>query len=264
MGKLNGPFGFTGSFGDFVAYRISGSDKIIVRRKGKVSKHKRKTSPAFARVRQNQKEFGGRGAATGWIKAALKGQTALSNFACAPALHNLIKYLQELDSSRPLGERSILFSKNPEVLDGFDLTQTKPLRAVIPNVLECSVSKQSMSASVNIPALLPGTNFFPKQSEAVYQIVATLGIVPDLHLKSKSYGAPKGYSKDGWVVATETNWYDVKKKSRAMSLTLTLPYQPPDTSFALLLSIGIRYGLMAGTNVYASNAGGSAMILKVV
>src|SRR5438105_10794885 len=105
MAKIKGPFDFSGSVGGYVVYRLPGSDKMIVRTKGHVSKKKRRKSPSYSLVRKNQAEFGGRGTASSWIRAALTGQTALKKFGASYMLNPRLKPLQEMDSSSELGRR---------------------------------------------------------------------------------------------------------------------------------------------------------------
>lgn len=264
MARLEGAIRFTGSLGDYVAFKLPGSNIIYLRRKGKVSKAKRK-SASFAVVRKNNVEFGGRGVAASLVKQAVLKQSAITKYGFVSKLNALLKPLQEMDIVSPLGKRSVLFTKNPELLNDFNLIKTKPFDAVVRNPVRYSVSKSSLSASLHIPALLPDINFSASENGGVYKIVATLGVVPDLHYNGKKYAPRKGYSNIDRTVAAETDWRSIVNEAAAESLALAITNPPPDDDFVLLLSIGIRLGVMVtNTQIYSSKTQGAAKILNVV
>lgn len=57
MATLEGGIEFTGSVGMLSAYRMKGSDKIILRKKGGPKKKQVLTSQKFKRTRENMAEF---------------------------------------------------------------------------------------------------------------------------------------------------------------------------------------------------------------
>ena len=65
MAKLDGTIQFTGSLQNLSFYKMRGSDKIIVRKKGGPSRKQVKHSPNFENTRHNNSEFGGRALAAG-------------------------------------------------------------------------------------------------------------------------------------------------------------------------------------------------------
>ncbi|MBT1703214.1 hypothetical protein [Chryseosolibacter indicus] len=71
MAILSAEITFTGSFGQILAYKMGGGDKIIIRKKGGASKEKIKHDAAFANTRRVNAEFGGRAMASKWIMQML-------------------------------------------------------------------------------------------------------------------------------------------------------------------------------------------------
>lgn len=76
MAQITQGLAFTGSISNLSAYKMRGSDKIILRTKGGPSKNMIKKSPRFEITRRLNVEFGGRATATKWIRNAAATPTA--------------------------------------------------------------------------------------------------------------------------------------------------------------------------------------------
>ena len=265
MAKLNGPFDFTGRLGDVVAYKLPGSDTTHLRTVGSVSNAKRKRLPSFDIVNRNCQEFGGRSTAGSWIRQAMKGQTALRTYSFVSRINGYLKPLQEMDTVHPLGQRSVLFSASPQLLNNYDLMQAKRFDAVIRNPVDFNIVKKLLSATVRVPALLPGINFLPPEGNGLFQVVASLGLLPDLHYNGDKYAPLNDFDKNSLPVAAETAWRRVATGTAAASLQLVIPAAVPSIPFVLLLSVGIRFGnMVAPDNIIASKTMGAAKILSAV
>jgi len=91
---------FTGSLANVSAYKMRGSDKIILRTKGGPSKKKIKHSPNFQNTRLLNAEFGGRATATKWIRKALRPLLPLADYNIAGPLNALLKPIQLMEHQR--------------------------------------------------------------------------------------------------------------------------------------------------------------------
>ena len=244
MAKLNPNFSFTGSLGNLSAYPMKGVEGIVVRTKGGATKEKIKTSPKFERTRELNAEFGGRATASQWIMHALWPQKALADYNMAGPVNALVKVIQVLDTESTHGKRHIVLSKNPRLLEGFSLNRKNPFDSTLRNPVGYAVSREGLSAHIGIPALLPGINFFGPNNYPMYSLQAILGIVPDLFCTNNKYQpSDTGYILNDFTAAF-TGWYPMQQGSPALALDIQLPRVPPDASFSLMLSIGIRYGRM--------------------
>jgi hypothetical protein len=262
MARLSSEITFIGSLGNVSAYKMKGMDKIIVRMKGGASKEMIKSSPAFALPRRYMFEFGGRSTASKLIMRMLWPQKPLADYNIAGLLNGLMKPVQQFDDTSALGKRNIELSKCPWILNGFPLNRQTPFESIVRTSLNCSVSRESLSAHVEIPALLPGINFIPPKRYAMYSFIATLGVVPDLFYHEAKY-RPSHPDYDNFVSKRiNSDWFTVKKGSAANSLDLALNAIPPDNAFTLVLSIGIRFGsLVDGDIVEQEKNVGAAKIL---
>jgi hypothetical protein len=262
MAKLDGNFGFNGPLGNVSAYKMRGVDGIILRRKGGASKEKIKTSPKMAGTRQANAEFGGRANAGKWIRRLLFHQTPMAGYNITGAINALMAPIQQLDTENRQGQRNVVLSKNPRLLEGFSLNREQGFDTIIRNPLSWSISREALSARIELPALLPGINFLTVEKYPMYSIIATLGIAPDFFYTKHGYTpSSRDYHENDMQVA-KTDWYPVLQGSPATSLEIKLPNVPPDQSFSLVLSIGLCFGAMQNASTITQvRRAGAAKIL---
>ena len=243
MAKINSPLSFLGTVGNLTAYKLPGIESIILRSGGGPSSEKVKNDPVFVNTRRNNKEFGGRSTAAKKIKDMMRPIQLLADRNIIPSLNKLLKPIQVLDTAGEWGRRSIQLSADPGLLVGYSLNTKNLFDSVVRSIVNQHLDRPRLKATVEIPALLPGINLFLPWSYPLFGFQMTLGVVPDLVYDSAKhkYDLPPAY--DQFVPqVTETPWFPVQGGSPAISMELNYPTAPPDQSFILLLSIGIRYG----------------------
>ena len=245
MATLISDIMFTGSLGNLSAYRMKGSDKIILRKKGGGSREKIRTSPGCEGIRNVNMEFGGRSQVTRLIRLAMHPVLPLADFNFTGHLHKILRPIQVMDPVSAPGQRNVHLTRSPGLLDGFSLNNIRTFDSVVRTPLTYSLDKENRSATVTIPALIPDINFFPHPFHPMYGFVVTLGIVPDLDYgdKQKRYRAHEQYYPFQPAV-TESDWLHVKTRTDAFTLEVTTSNVPPDANHTLILSVGIRYGTL--------------------
>ncbi|WP_143774190.1 hypothetical protein [Niastella vici] len=187
MGKFNPNSTFTGSVGNLSIYNVRGLDKPVVRTKGGPTKRQIKTKPSFAATRRNNSEFGGRAKITRQVMDALRPLKYLGDYNIAGPLNSLFIPIQALDTESEHGQRSIELSKNPGLMQGFNLNRRTPFNTIIANPLEYTLSKETLMGAVTIPALIPGVNFFVPGNYSWYKFIAVFGIIQDMFYDPKGY-----------------------------------------------------------------------------
>lgn len=185
MPKLIGSLQFIGSLDNMSAYKMRGSDKIILRKKGGPSKEQIKKGPHFDLTRRNNKEFGGRSKAAAHIKNVLFPLRSLADYNITGPLNALLKPIQEMDTESNWGERNVLISRNSRLLEGFTLNRKNLLESIVSTPFLWSLQKDQ--AIIDVPGLLPGINFMVPGDYAWYHIIATAGLVPDLYYHEHGY-----------------------------------------------------------------------------
>lgn len=246
MAKLDSTFGFTGTIGDFTAYRVPGVDGIIIRRRGGVSANEIRFSARFANTRRVNAEFGGRSTCTRYIMRLLRPVADLADYRFSGALNALLRPIQTSDKISPYGQRHVLLSQNRGALDGFSLNESRTFDKILRAPVLATISRADLSAEVHLPELGSRFNFFPPSTASHFRFILSFGIVPDLfHSEGKYIPSSKDY--DGFSpVMTNTPWHHTAKGSAPEKLNLVLDTTPPDEQFSLLLAIGIQFGKAIG------------------
>jgi hypothetical protein len=263
MAQMTQGFAFTGSISNLSAYKMRGSDKIILRSKGGPSKKKIKTSPSFANTRRHNSEFGGRATATKWIRRAIHPILSLADFNIAGPLNALVKPIQEMDTASELGMRSICFTKQPGLLQGFQLNNRNPFDQIIRSPLNVSLSRSELSALIDIPSLVPGINFFVPGRFAYFGFTLVMGAVPDLIFDKTGY-KPQADNFKPYQATEYTDWQPVNAGAPAQSIQLNIKTLTADESLSLVVSVGIRFGSPGIKEIEQLKYVGAGKILAVM
>jgi hypothetical protein len=235
----------TGSLGNLSFYKMRGVDKIVVRKKGGAPREYVKKSPTFKVPRLYMREFGGCSKMGKEVRFMMHPVRALSDYNFSGFINKALKIVQKQDGTGELGQRSIALSKYPGLLAGFQLNKATTFDSVLRTPLTYTLDRNTLSARVNIPALLRDINFHPNNRHARFCIDVSLGIVPDFTFDPLE-GA---YKPSAWYTtmfapqSVSSPWYPALKGSPATSLEITLTDQvPADESYSLMLTVGVRYG----------------------
>jgi 2-methylisocitrate lyase-like PEP mutase family enzyme len=236
---------FTGKLADLSAYRMRGFDKIIVRRKGGPNPEHMRKGENFATVRHTMSEFGGCSRMGRHVRLALLQLRHLSDYNFGSDINSLMRQVQLQDGAGDWGKRNIILSDHARILEGFSLNENNPtFDSVIRNPLYYKIDRATRTAHVDIPALKRSINYFPQHNHAMFRIVVTLGIVPDMafNIQKKEYLPPSWYSAKFYSREVSTEWFPSLEGMPATTLTIATDALPPDDQWTLMLSVGIEYG----------------------
>ena len=265
MAKLKSIIQFNGSLEGLSAYDMEGVEGTVVRRSYGPSKEDIETKPQYDITRRNIKETGGRSKAVSWLMRTFQPLKFQADFDTAGQLNKLLRVIQKEDAVSIYGQRAVLLSAHPGLLEGFSLTKALPFDHTVRGGVDVQLSKAALSASVSLPALIPQLTFFPPEGYSYYRVVVTLGAAPDLF-----YGLPKyrplGDYTPCWPQSAQTEWFPAATGAPAQTLALTLPYTPPNDAFSLVLTIGVQLGapVIGGAIEPVRKRVGSAKILAAV
>ena len=266
MAKVIGGIGagLSGSIDQLSFYKMKGVDKTIVRRKGGHTREKIKTDPRLRLFGLANVEFGGRAKASQYLMRVLTHQKALADHNIAGPLNTLMAPVQKLDSAGNFGNRSVILSAHRHFLKGFSLNRQFPFDNVVRYPVSYSLDRETATAVVSFPELIPQINFFTQENYPYYGFCVSLGVVPDVHHTEAGYMPAHLDYMNLRPVHVETDWFPLVKGSPAMELTLKYEQALPDTHYTLVLAVGIRYGTVQGVDHIrqAPNAG-SAKVLEV-
>jgi hypothetical protein len=258
---------FTGSLGDFSAYRMRGTDKIVMRKKGGARREEIRNSPAFATARLYMTEFGGCSRMGKHVRQSMQQLRDLADYNISGPINKIMKVVQKQDEANELGRRPIVLSKHTELLKGFCLNQKYTLDSILRTSIDATVDAETGSAHIEIPRLLRDINFFPNNRHTLFRIEVTLGVAPNFTFNPKAgeYQPPAWHTGNQPSVYTYTDWYAALEGAPAMSLDIALGELPPDANYSLVLSVGIRFGFTSNKgNVEEVKRAGAAKVLMVL
>lgn len=240
MAFLTNGINFTGSLGKLSAYKVRGSDKIIVRTKGGASKAQIRQSPSFARTRENNTEFTGCGYAVKSIRQVLFPVKHLADYNFTSTLVKLAKSIQLLDTTGNRGQRSIDLSRHRYLLEGFQLNRKNTFDSVLRHPVQCTIERETGTAEVQLPNLIPRLNLLLPWQYPFYRFIITFGIIPDIEFNGTSY---KSVEKQPLPASAHTVWQPVKQPFPAQRIVLPLAdLAVLNDASTLAVGIGIEMG----------------------
>jgi hypothetical protein len=134
MATQKGVFKFSGTIDGITYYESKYG--ALVRKKGGPSREQLKKDPAFKRVRENGREFGGCSKATKLLRAVLRPlMKDASDFLVTGRLNKLMFGIKNLDTTSARGARhvaaGIVAQAAKDLVVGFDFNEMAPLRRVL-------------------------------------------------------------------------------------------------------------------------------------
>jgi hypothetical protein len=155
------------------------------------------------------------------------------------------------------------------LLQGFNLNRRTPFDTIIANSLTYMLSKESLKASITIPALIPDVNFFVPNKYAWYKFIVVLGTVEDMMYTERGY-KPESGNEMHMFMLEETDWFAVSPRSEPVYIELNemekYIEEVSEISFnpqSLLLGVGIAFGHMVKGQVELIKYVGGAKILAM-
>ena len=266
MAKMAGGLGdgLRGKLGGLSYYKMRGVDKVIVRESGGHTKRKIKKDPDLDLFRRAGSEFGGRALMSSFIMRALVFQKPMADYNLAGPLSALMKPIQEQDRISELGQRNIYLSEHAQYIKGFSLNRNHSFDSVIRFPVTGTIDRETLSASVTFPELMPDINFFPAAYHPYYALRITLAIVPDIVYNQNRYTPIHANYPDHSAEYVDSTWYSSQEGSPAQTMMVKVKTIPPDTHFTLVLAVGVCYGKLKTLSTIERVArAGSAKVLEV-
>lgn len=260
MAKLEGSIQLTGSIQNLSFYKMRGTDKIIIRRKGGPSKKQVKNAKNFENTRRNNMEFGGRAMAAATIKRYLHPLLFLADYNIVGPLNALLRAIQKMDMESGWGKRHILLTKQPRLLEGFTLNRRYLLETIVRTPVVCGL--QGEQVHIDLPALMPGINFMSPGNYPYYRFIGTAGLVPDICYTEHGYMLK--YKEKSYFDFTQSDWLPVNATAPAQTLTLNgMPVNKP-ADCSIMVALGIAFGQMQGDTIVPEKYVGAAKVIMVV
>ncbi len=229
---------FTGTIGNLSYYRRKDIDRIIVRKKGGIPKKRIKKAPEFERTRENNTEFAGCARAASYIHNLMHPVSRMADYNVFPPLTAIVKKMQLKCDTGNRGQRNIRFTRFHFLLEGLSLNRLHPFNSIIRQALPATLDRERGTATIAVPALMPGMNLHLPWQSPYYRLVFSFGSIQDMMYDNWDYQScpsPRCHETH------ETPWVHITQSTDKQTVTLQLPHAA-NADETLILTVGIQMG----------------------
>jgi hypothetical protein len=240
MAKIDAPFPMEGKWGGMTVYHLRGVG-LVGRENSGPSAHDVLTKNSFDLTRRYSKEHGACSMASKYLRRTFHPLAPVRDYAMSGPVTGWLKDLLPYDTDSELGQRHVLLSRAPRLLEGINLSKRHPFDTVVRGGISYELLRETLHAAVSLPSLEAGISFTPPGKQPYFKVVAALGVAPDLLWQGDAYGFHRAY-ESFQPLSAESPWTPTAEGSEAMTLQLQLTYTPPDDHFSLVLTLGVLMG----------------------
>ena len=257
-----------GSIANVTMYKMHGSDKVIVRTKGGITKNQILTKPQFEKLRLNNSEWTGCTRMGSNIRKSFLVMNHLEDYPVTGALNALCKEIQKLDTAGTHGRRAIRLSQHKNMISGFSFSNKQVLESVLRVPIETTLDRTTGEAHIEIAEVDADMYLYNFRNLPYYRIVACLSGVCDLIVPADEdkYEAPYNGYCDPKLGVYESEWMPAPGVQPARSILLKYPLtdNPIPDEVTLLLCLGIEFGKVGVANIPCGvKYAGTGKIIKV-
>lgn len=246
MPKQIGTAKIRGTIGDITFYKSQ--DGLMARQKTEISAKRIATDPAYARTRENNKEFG-RACKTGKVI-----RTAFNNVLAQAADNRMISRLvqavmvaQKADGVSDRGERNII-TGDATLLEKFDFNDKSPLGAVLQAQFLADVDRVTGEVTVTVEEFIPAKNINPPDGAT--------------HCKLFSAAAAVDFAS-GTFVKTSATTPEIVLGLQPEAVINLVQHLPANSDDHLIIVLGIEFYQRFNGRFYPINNGSSNAITIV-
>lgn len=238
MGRQRGPLRIEGTHEDLTFYKINGH--YTVKLKSVVPKSTRAHSPAFARTRENSREFGTASQAASLILQALREIVigGMDSYVKG-RLTARSREVLATDAFSPRGQRSVA-NGDLSLYTGFNFNKTASLSATAFVDIAHSTDRAAGSTKVNLPAYVPATRIHGPEGATHYRFLLI--------------GAEFSFSERKRNAAATHSAYLPLSRMMTMPLSLTASLQA-NSPHSIFLCLGIEFYQLVNDEFYPVNDG---------
>jgi len=270
MAKVNGIFQPNGTIQGMTFYKATGSDKIIMRKKGGPKKERIATGKEFEKLRKHQSEWGGCVQFARHIRTAVGDLYPMSDHNLSSAWTGLGKKLMGLDTTNEVGVRAIKLSSYKQALIDYNFCRKKPLISILRLVPEFEIDRENLHAVVRYPRINTATDLVNGGNRPYFRIVAALGCVSDLMFEKSLFSNYREANDqlNGLSVSVASNWLSTNDLLQNIELRPAFEEKYKElltADISVLLCVGVEFGAVGfGGQIEAVKRSGAAKIIAVL
>ena len=244
MAKQVGLLRYSGTMGGVSHFKMKGLDGDFARLAGGPSKEQIKTSPEFARTRENMSEFGGSAANAKALRVGLA--SVLGTMGDPQLAGRLTKVFKEINlaGAGQRGERPIELSNNGYKLEGFNFDKNIPFDSVFNAGYTVTTAPTRDSSDITVDPFNPIDLVHSPTGATHFRLINAIVVVSNYKYNptSKKY-EPTGPINNSLSAIQYSNYLEVDVDIPTPTLlTATLPGAPtlaPDES--VVQCVGIEF-----------------------
>ncbi len=253
MARQKGLVKYSGTMGGVRHFKIKGLVGDFAGLAGGPTDSQIKNDAAFIRTRENMSEFGGSASCAKTIRVGLA--QVIRQFSDSRLTGRLTKIMKEInkeDTGSPRGQRSILVSLNPELLNGLNFDVNTSLAGIFnaPYTLTNTVGRDS--ATFTIPIFNPMNLINAPAGATHFRLLNAITVVSDWKFDTGSGTyVPLEPTLSELSDVQFSGYLDLSAPTALTTITTTLPGSPTMTSDVSVLNcIGIEFYQQVGSNYY--------------
>jgi len=266
MAFLQDGIQFTGNINGLSAYKVRGSDKIILRTPGGASKSQIQKSPAFETTRNLNNEWIAVTRAAMNIRRGLWELKPLADYNISGPLNALVKKIQSMDTVNPKGRRSILFSLQTDALSCFHYNRQTIFDSVIRQPLDVNIDKSTAVVDITLPFLQPQINFFPNPRYVYFRILMACTSVSNYTCAEGRRDYLPLSAQMPEYLSVNSEWSTTKVPQASLHFQVAPRFDfHTGPEMVILFGAGIQYGMPgADGSIQPVPHAGAARIIKCV
>ena len=246
MAIIKGAIQMTGSIRGVSFYTRRGSDKVIMRTKGGVSKEKMAKAPQYESLRKNQKEWGGCTKFGSMTRFAFGGLHRLADYNLTSVLNGMGKNLMKLDVESELGKRRLQLSQHKQAMEGFNFNRNYPFNSVLRVGITCDINRETLQATVKVPRINAANDILNIQRLPYYRLIIVLGTVTDWYFSEAEQAyVPAELNLNGVSEIYTGPWVQTQGISSEQTVTVQMNEAQQALvadDVTVLVSMGIEFG----------------------
>ena len=263
MARLNNDFTFTGRIGRLTAYKMRGVKQVVVRSIGGPTAEQIKNLPQFKPTRAINAEWKGVVMSRKALRLSIIPVNHLRDYNYASILNRITGNIMKAGRNDDSGSRPVLFSQFRHLVEGFDLNENNLLHSVVSSQIRGTINRETLSATIELPEIIPGINLRNYQKLPYYRFVFNMGTIADYAWDDSIQDYMPLEKANGIRNKISTEWLQSNKKSPAAILELpSLHFEPIGDHTSIIIAGGIEFGMpMADGSIEFVPRSGSGKIL---
>lgn len=161
--------GLRGSFDDYTIYQTKNGP--VIRKKSSVSKSRFANDPCYAKVRDNNKEFGNAGRAVKLIRSAFNRQLVFAKDAkLTPRMQKLMMQVVKSDAVADHGERSAA-NGDLSFLKQFDCNAAAQIDRILQSPHSVEIDRARGKVKLALPSIVPTKQLAQPAGATHYRVI---------------------------------------------------------------------------------------------